>query len=76
MSIGLEVIRSIGCLNEQETHFEVLRDLEARYPRVSSNLIHDFDTAAILYERGISLLYTADTDFLQFDFLQTTDPVH
>jgi len=63
-------------LNEQEYHYEILRELEERYPRVSANLVHDFHTATILYERGIRLLYTADTDFLQFDFLQVIDPVH
>ena len=67
---------SFSILNEQDNHYEILRELEARYPRVSANLVHDFHTAAILYERGVRMLYTADTDFLQFDFLQAIDPVH
>lgn len=63
-------------LNEGANHYEVLKDLSFRYPRVSANLVHDFHTAVILQEKGIRLLYTADKDFLQFDFLKAIDPVH
>ena len=73
-----ELLRTadFSILNEAENHFEVLDELVAKYPRVSANVVHDFHTAAILYEHGIRTLYTADTDFLQFDFLEVIDPVH
>jgi hypothetical protein len=63
-------------LNEQGNHFAIVKELESRYPRVAANVVHDFHTAAILYEQGIRVLYTADTDFLQFDFIKSIDPVH
>ena len=63
-------------VNEKETHYAVLQDLATKFPRVSANLVHDFHTAAILYEQGIRVFYTADRDFLRFDFLQVIDPVH
>jgi toxin-antitoxin system PIN domain toxin len=63
-------------LHETENHLSVLEDLKERYPRIAANLVQDFHTAVVLYEHGIRTLYTADTDFLQFDFLEVIDPVH
>ena len=73
---GLTESVSLAVLGETQQHDRVLHDLASRYPRVSANLVHDFHTAALLYEHGVGTLYTADTDFLQFDFLKVIDPVH
>lgn len=62
--------------NETNDHLKVLQHLGSRYPRVAANLVHDFHTAVILFEHGLRTLYTADTDFLQFEFLKVIDPVH
>jgi uncharacterized protein len=73
---GLLETPNITILNETKQHYAIVQELSVRYPRVAANLVHDFHTAAILYEHGIRTLYTADTDFLQFDFLRVIDPVH
>lgn len=67
---------NLTILGETREHSRVLKELSLRYPRVAANLIHDFHTAVLLYEYGIRTLYSADTDFLQFDFLDVQDPVH
>ena len=66
----------VAILTETREHYNLLQELSARYPRVAANLVHDFHTAVILYEHGIRTIYTADTDFQQFDFLKVVDPVH
>ena len=39
------------------------------------NLIHDFHTAVLMREHGLSRIYTRDTDFHRFPFLQPIDPL-
>jgi uncharacterized protein len=67
---------NLTVLNETKEHSRFLHELTGKYPRVSANLVHDFHTAVILYEHGIRTIYTADTDFLQFTFVEAIDPVH
>ncbi len=50
---------------------EVLREL----PHLSGNLMHDAHTAVLMREHGIKMIYTRDTDFHRFPFLQIADPV-
>ena len=63
-------------LSETKEHDRYLMQLIAKHDRIAANVVHDFHTAAILYEHGIRTIYTADTDFLQFPFLEVIDPVH
>jgi toxin-antitoxin system PIN domain toxin len=67
---------NLSILAETKEHERYLSQLIARHDRISANVIHDFHTAVILFEHGIRTLYTADTDFLQFSFLEVIDPVH
>jgi toxin-antitoxin system PIN domain toxin len=67
---------NLSILSETKEHRRFLLELSSKYPRVSANLVHDFHTASLLYEHGIRTIYTADTDFLQFQFLEVIDPVH
>ena len=73
-----DLIQGANCtvLNETKEHTRFLSELTHKYPRVSANLVHDFHTTVILYEHGIRTIFTADTDFLQFSFLESIDPVH
>ncbi len=39
------------------------------------NLVPDAHVATILRQHGIKLIYTADADFLKFDFLKAVNPL-
>lgn len=67
---------SFAVLMESRDHLETLENLATEYPRVTANLVHDFHLAVVLREHGVRTLYTADTDFLQFRFLDVVDPIH
>jgi toxin-antitoxin system PIN domain toxin len=49
---------------------EVLRDL----PHLSGNLVHDAHTAVLMREHGIRRVYTRDTDFHRFPWVEVVDP--
>lgn len=42
---------------------------------VRGNLVPDAHLATILRQHGVTRLYTADTDFLKFRFLEVVDPL-
>ena len=42
---------------------------------VRGNLVPDAHIAAILRQHGVHRIYTADTDFRKFDFLQVINPL-
>ncbi len=42
---------------------------------VSGNLVPDAHVATILREHGVRRIYTADTDFRKFDFLEVINPL-
>jgi uncharacterized protein len=55
-------------------HRPVLEAVAASLPGVRGNFIHDVHYATLLHEHGVSLIYTADTDFKKFGFLDVVDP--
>lgn len=42
---------------------------------IRGNLVHDAHTAILMREHGIRRIYTRDTDFRRFPFLEVIDPV-
>ena len=44
-------------------------------PHLEGNLMHDAHTAALMRENGIRRIYTRDTDFHRFPFLEPVDPM-
>ena len=42
---------------------------------IDTNILFDVRTAVLMREHGVRQIYTADTDFLQFDDLQVVNPV-
>jgi len=68
-SPGIEVLR------ETEHHEHVIKDLFRDIPHLSGNLLHDAHTAALMQEHGIRQIYTRDTDFHRFPFLEVVDPL-
>ena len=67
--------RSLRLLVPSERHAEVLGSVLQELPHLSGNLMHDAHTAALMREHGIKRIYTHDTDFHRFPFLETVDPV-
>ena len=54
---------------------EVLYQVLAEIPHLAGNLFHDARTAILMREHGVRTIYTRDTDFHRFPFLQPVDPV-
>lgn len=67
-SPGLEM------LAPSERYADVLRDIMHEMPALAGNQMHDLQTAALMRDRGIKTIYTRDTDFHRFRFLEVIDP--
>ncbi len=68
-SPGLAVL--IPTERQAQVAAEVIREI----PHLSGNLVHDAQTAILMREHGVRRVYTRDTDFHRFPFLETLDPV-
>jgi toxin-antitoxin system PIN domain toxin len=66
---------ALGVLVESERHPAVARLLHGEVADVRGNLVHDAHTAILMREHGILRIYTRDTDFHRFPFLQVIDPL-
>jgi predicted nucleic acid-binding protein len=47
----------------------------AELPALRGNLLHDAHTAVLMREHGIRTIYTRDSDFHRFPFLEVVDPL-
>lgn len=68
-SPGLEV------LVPTERHAAVLARVVEEIPHLAGNLVHDAHTSVLMREHGIRRIYTRDTDFHRFPFLEPLDPL-
>jgi len=68
-SPGLEVLVAT------ERHATVARQVIDEMPHLSGNLLHDAHTAVLMREHGIRRIYTRDTDFHRFGFVEPLDPL-
>jgi toxin-antitoxin system PIN domain toxin len=66
---------SLQILAETSRHAAVAAQTIAEVPLLSGNLLHDAHTAILMREHGIRRIYTRDTDFHRFPFLEVVDPV-
>ncbi|MFQ5755515.1 MAG: type II toxin-antitoxin system VapC family toxin [Acidiferrobacterales bacterium] len=66
---------ALGVLTQTERHSEVATEVIKKLPQLRGNLMHDVQTAVLMREHGISRIYTRDTDFHRFPFLEPVDPV-
>ena len=66
---------SLGLLVETERHAEVVARTIGEIPNLRGNLVHDARTAILMREHGIRRIYTRDTDFHRFPFLEVIDPL-
>jgi uncharacterized protein len=62
------------CGGISESHAAVAAQVFEQIPHISGNLLHDTHTAILMLEHGVSRIYTRDTDFHHFPFLEPLDP--
>ena len=56
-------------------HAEVAAQVIKDTPGLGGNLLHDVHTAVLMREHGIKRIYTRDSDFFRFKFLEVIDPL-
>ncbi len=66
---------SLGVLAPTGRHAEVAAEVLAELPFLAGNLMHDAHTAVLMREHGVRRVYTHDTDFHRFPFLEPIDPL-
>ncbi len=64
----------LGILTATDRHPAVAGHVMNEVPHLSGNLMHDAQTAVLMREHGIKRIYTRDTDFHRFPFLEPIDP--
>jgi toxin-antitoxin system PIN domain toxin len=65
----------LGMLTPSDRHAAVAAEVFGQIPHLSGNLFHDAQTAVLMREHGIKRIYTRDTDFHRFPFLEPIDPL-
>jgi hypothetical protein len=65
---------SLGLLQPTERHATVAAEVIREIPHLAGNLLHDAHTAVLMREHGIRRIFTRDTDFHRFPFLEPVDP--
>lgn len=61
-------------LCETERHAHIAVEVFREVPSLVGNLVFDAHTAVLMRENGVRSIYTRDTDFRQFRFLEVLDP--
>lgn len=62
-------------LNPTSRHVELVTKLLEEFPLLAGNIMHDAHTAILMREHGLRRIYTRDTDFHRFPFLEPIDPL-
>jgi uncharacterized protein len=70
---ALVALPHVRLLAEQEGFLDVYRGVAASFP-VRGKLVPDAHLVALLKQHGVRTLYTRDTDFRKFVFLDVRDP--
>jgi toxin-antitoxin system PIN domain toxin len=70
---GLTGLPHVRLLGEEDGFLDVYREVTAEFP-VRGNLVPDAHLAAILKQHGVRTLFTRDSDFRKFAFLDLRDP--
>jgi toxin-antitoxin system PIN domain toxin len=65
----------IQVLVPTDRHADVLAQVLREVPLLSGNSMHDAETAVLMREHGIRRIYTRDTDFHRFPFVEPLDPL-
>ena len=67
---------SLSILVETDRHSDVAAQVFDELPHLQGNIIHDAHTAILMREHGLRRIFTRDTDFHRFPFLEVADPVN
>jgi toxin-antitoxin system PIN domain toxin len=70
---GLARLPHVRLLAEEDGFLDVYSEVTSAFP-VRGNLVPDAHLAALLKQHGVRTLFTRDTDFLKFAFLDVKDP--
>ena len=65
----------LAVLAPTERHEAVATQVIAEIPHLTGNVVHDAHTAVLMREHGVRKIYTRDTDFHRFPFLEPEDPM-
>ncbi|MDJ0861803.1 MAG: PIN domain-containing protein [Gammaproteobacteria bacterium] len=65
----------LGILHHTHRHPAIGKLILTEGVALRGNLIHDVHTAALMREHGIRRIYTRDSDFHKFPFLEVVDPL-
>jgi len=57
-----------------DEHRKVAAEVFRAVPYLAGSILHDTHTAVLMREHGIRRIYTRDTDFHRFPFLEPVDP--
>jgi len=63
----------VRVLSEDDDFLVMYREVTNNIP-VRGNLVPDTHLAALLLQQGVRKIYTADSDFRKFDFLEVINP--
>jgi toxin-antitoxin system PIN domain toxin len=72
---AVQAAPGLGMLIPTDRHDRVLDEAIAEVPQLAGNLMHDLQTAVLMREHGIRRIWTRDTDFHRFTFLEPIDPL-
>ncbi len=64
-----------GVLEHTPRHAAVAAQTLGEIPALRGHLLHDAHTAILMREHGVRRLYTRDTDFHRFPFVEVIDPL-
>lgn len=65
---------TVDVLHSTPEHLLVLQSILQSLPTARGNFLHDCHIAAVMKEHGVKTIYTRDTDFRLFPFLNVVDP--
>lgn len=65
----------IVTLDPTGQHAEVLGKVFQEMPHIAGGIMHDLHVAVLMREHGIRQIYTFDTDFHRYPFLEVIDPL-
>ena len=63
----------VRVLSEGDGFLAIYRQVSGSFP-VRGNLVPDAHLSALLLQHGVRKIYTADSDFKKFDFLEVSNP--
>ncbi len=63
----------VRVLSEDDGFLAIYRKVSGNFP-VRGNLVPDAHIAALLLQHGVRKIYTADSDFKKFEFLEVRNP--